>query len=790
MKARRSSPPLGLVICLYAVFVVYGSLVPLDFHPISLDEALQRFRAIRYLELGISSRADWVANLLLFVPLGFMACGFLSRPGRLVRNIGTSFFVFAACIAQCVAIEFAQLYFPARTVSINDIVAESLGGAIGIAAWWLCGARVSAFWSERWSRGIFSTNPALYVYLFVFFGYSVLPLDLTLSPVELYHKWQMGRIVLRPFGFAFDNPSQALYVLSTDILLWGIPGLLAILGTRRSARSVWLRLVLAACALEFVQLWVYSRISDVTDVFTAAMGAAVGIFVGGRIAQRRERSRAQIAPRWLLAAMAWLGLLVIVFWYPFALEPDPSVIRSRLHDFMRTPFSTYYFTSEYSAITQLLRRFGFFFPLGAMLALPLVGARPERRRLRAGAALLGIAAIALSLELGQVFLVDKTADLTDWLLETAGGAAGLWAAVWVAGRSDERLVRRSPRVAAESLVPQDPVPHAVGGSASRAAIVGNPGLLLLVGGWIGLGLLGLLVGRSPLVPYNVRELLGDRHPGLDALMFSSFLYWGFGAPVWISGRLRRSRNGRWWFPAAVLLHAAVGWLLLRAAAPLESIHDIVGTPVLGWSDAGEMFVRFVALFSVVSSTFLLAALVARGAATGRWRRILVYGALWSILLGLLSYGVAVAGAATDNLTELMAGGGTLWSATCLAAFWCLIALSASFLAACPLAEYRRIRGAAAIVAILSLPLAYLSVSMGTASAVEKYGQTFSALQFLLSPDRDHLASGLSLTVRYLVLHAALVLGIGFIQFPLWSLQAHRDRRGGSRRHAPSMPKPK
>src|SRR5262245_52270613 len=53
------------------LFVVYGSLVPFDFHGRPLDAAWRTFQQAPWLVLGIDSRADWVANLLLYIPLGF-----------------------------------------------------------------------------------------------------------------------------------------------------------------------------------------------------------------------------------------------------------------------------------------------------------------------------------------------------------------------------------------------------------------------------------------------------------------------------------------------------------------------------------------------------------------------------------------------------------------------------------------------------------------------------------------------------------------------------------------------
>ena len=64
----------GVFVC-YLIFVIYGSLVPLEFQAISRTEALRRFSEIPWLDLGIASRADWVANCLLFIPLAFLAQG-------------------------------------------------------------------------------------------------------------------------------------------------------------------------------------------------------------------------------------------------------------------------------------------------------------------------------------------------------------------------------------------------------------------------------------------------------------------------------------------------------------------------------------------------------------------------------------------------------------------------------------------------------------------------------------------------------------------------------------------
>ena len=59
---------------LYLAFVVYGSLVPFDYRALTWDQAVAGFQRIEYLELGVVSRADWISNIVLYVPLAFLGC--------------------------------------------------------------------------------------------------------------------------------------------------------------------------------------------------------------------------------------------------------------------------------------------------------------------------------------------------------------------------------------------------------------------------------------------------------------------------------------------------------------------------------------------------------------------------------------------------------------------------------------------------------------------------------------------------------------------------------------------
>ncbi|MFQ5784607.1 MAG: VanZ family protein [Alphaproteobacteria bacterium] len=262
----------------YLVFVVYGSLVPLEFEPLPLTGAWERFSAIPRLDIGIGSRADWVANVLLFAPLAYLWTGALWPGGRTGAALAVSLLVWLACVALGLGVEFAQIYFPPRTVSQNDIFAETVGAALGILAWWWSGPWITReLWAWQARRGPTPLpERLLWIYLAVLFGYSLLPLDLTISPVEIYHKWREGRVILVPFGDAFESTPDTLYGLAMGALIWLPVGFLWTVAGRRTPLRAAFRTLLAAALLEFLQLFVLSRISETADVITAVAGGALG----------------------------------------------------------------------------------------------------------------------------------------------------------------------------------------------------------------------------------------------------------------------------------------------------------------------------------------------------------------------------------------------------------------------------------------------------------------------------------------------------------------------------------
>jgi glycopeptide antibiotics resistance protein len=620
-----------------------------------------------------------------------------------------------------------------------------------VLIWWGAGGRFLEWlhsWQRTHARAALAERLA-WVYLAGVLVYNVLPLDLTISLVEMFHQWRDGKLNLIPFGRLPDDAAEALYEIATDALIWVPLALMWRLDGTRSAWRVWGMTFAAAALLEFLQLFVYSRVSDVTDLFTAAAGAALGAWVGGRLAARV--APASTMPAWsawlpFVLAAAWMLLLMLVFWFPFDFQMDGAFFKRRLDFVQRVPFEVYYFGTEFRAITEVLRKTLFFAPLGGLLAWGVARQSWRWRGPLFALAMLLLAAMPAVIEGGQLMLPHKIVDLTDWLLAWLGGLAG-----YAVARHLLRAPRHAPvRIAKEADKNETP-----------AAVVASTGprshwhLPLMLGG---LSLLFWIASQAVFVPYNVRELFRPDAAWLSALLLALACIWLAVWPVWLARRRVSGRVRLLQLPLGLLAYGGVAFLLLRAAVPEESLFDLVGSPVLSWPRWLELGLRWIALSAIPGALLYLAAQTVR-----RWRGRRL-GALhfWAVLPPLaLAYWGVVAQAATDNLTELIATPQPLaFAALCVGLYAMFLAAA---LLASPAGKGQRVARWTGVA--LSLPLAAGCFHFGLAGEIDKYDQQFSALQFLLSSDRQHYAALPVIWLRYAVLHGLVIAVLASLQWP-------------------------
>ena len=426
----------------FLLFIVYGSLVPFDFRERSLDAAWQAFQQTPWLDLGTQSRADWVANLLLYIPLGFCFTAALQgRTGRFgVASVAAGIAVFVVGAALAVAIEFTQLFFPPRTVSLNDIAAEFVGTVTGIVLWWSAGERLSRLLDSVAAGGPLAIRAAATVYVLAYVGLSLFPFDFVLSTLEFREKLAAGLYDLFIVGGACGGGLTCMVKLGTEVAAAAPAGFLIGLLLARNTAHPYAKAFAAGCAfggiIEIAQFFIVSGVSQGISVFTRGAGFLAGIAVQRAAAQGRfEAARAWSRPAVVIAVVPYIGLLMAMNGWFSAAWTDLAGAGAALRETRFLPFYYHYFATEQSALQSLLRIATAYLPVGLGFWLWRFG---SGRGARGDAWTPAVCAsiLALIMEAGRLF-VRKTADPTDILIAAFaawfGYAAAAAVARWTAG---------------------------------------------------------------------------------------------------------------------------------------------------------------------------------------------------------------------------------------------------------------------------------------------------------------------------------------------------------------------
>lgn len=412
----------------YIAFVVYGSLVPLDFQSLPWGEALARFRQIPFLELGIGSRADWVANLILYIPVGFLLmAAWVGRSRSPVVRGGGTLLSGLVVMGLAVSVEFVQQFFPPRTVSLNDLYAEWAGGALGMLLWSLAGGALSNIWDRFAQGGTRALRAGLVLYALAYLFLSLFPYDFLLSAGE----WHDHLASPEKAGWLFAGScSLGCWAKLVPEMLAAIPfGLLLANQSRRVSLIMAASIgVLLGLTIEVLQLSIASGISQGASVFSRAVGVALGAYLpilfkhwDGRRMRPWLRTGLVLSVMPYAGGLAWLNHWFGAPW----LSVDAAF--KRLAGIRFIPFYYHYYTSEAVALVSLVYQFGLYAPLGAGVWLWHQGSRSRSYGTRLSA-LLGVLAASV-IETGKLFVPSQHSDPTNVLIAAvaAGGCHAILA---------------------------------------------------------------------------------------------------------------------------------------------------------------------------------------------------------------------------------------------------------------------------------------------------------------------------------------------------------------------------
>ncbi|MGH8598423.1 MAG: VanZ family protein, partial [Gammaproteobacteria bacterium] len=405
---------IGVVALVYAMIVIYGSLIPFNYQPLGLDHALRKFGDIRYLNLGTAARADWIANILLYIPLGGLLFGSLFE---LRRTSGALAGVLAlACGGVfAIGIEFVQLQFPPRTVSLNDLIAEGLGLLLGVLLARFGTARFVAVLSGFKHAPHQLPRLALYTYIALYLALVLFPFDLLVSKAEL-----LAKLASPAWGWLIAEQTRNLGMINFAIKCAAEIALVAPFGwllakSRRFeiglARGVGAGFVLGL-VVEICQFFLASGISQGLSVITRGIGVGLGMTLT-RLSFAPQKVLMGRTWRWLSRPLYLLYLLQLGGYFSSSYVGLPAAL-AKLDTVHWTPFYYHYFTTEVAATISLLVVALSFGVIGIVIAVQSVFAASSLRPLLAST--LVAFALSATLEFGKLFLAEGHPDPTSILI--------------------------------------------------------------------------------------------------------------------------------------------------------------------------------------------------------------------------------------------------------------------------------------------------------------------------------------------------------------------------------------
>ena len=707
------------ILYLIAGLITYGSFYPFNFSMSAARgtvwEALLRDSSLW------SSRMDMFDNVLLFAPFGFAGILVIaSNKGLATRITQTVLWGFALALA----VQVGQVYLPSRTPALSDVFWNIVGIGVGIIGG--LNVRLS-------SQRLHSSAMLPLGIIALWLAAELLPFVPSLD-VQSIRSNLKGLLVP---AVAYDQ----IIFHAAGLLLAG-QALSAVMGKARASR--WLLLLAGVVAAGKVM------IVTLTLTVSVVAGLVLGCVAWWLMRSTRDSQRTTVVLIALFVAYASGALM-------------PFEVRDTSETMNLIPFAALLRGSMLNNVQSLVANLSLF--AGMLWLMHAMGGRLV-------ACSVGLAALALLFETAQIYLVGRTADITEPLLTLLLGQF-MYAALQA--DSSARAALSKNQVPPRSNTAAQPVASSRAAQSQAHPATPFNGLAwsaTLTAVCLIMALIMHQVLRLPRIPYNLRELfLGDgAYPFLVIFMFA-LLWIGAGAHL-AAYYITRSKRPWLTLPLFAFGAGVVSLLLLFASVTQESVADIAGANNLHWfvinkdiwgTWARELFtllppivvacferpVRYASLYGPLVTFLILMLIVARQ--TDRNEPSLRGGVALLISTALwlwLCKGIAFDWSSTDNLNELIArdgpagwgGGGYLYA---LVALLCANAVLLS-----------RMRltiawvALAASLTVVAVPIGWWLLNNGLEPFIQKYSLVFSGVQFLLGPDRKDVLPDEILFLRW------------------------------------------
>ena len=423
---------------IYALAVFYVSVIigPLGFHyvPRDLGEAWRALLAIKYVEHGSDQRADWMSNLAMAIPLGFLCAGvFWPQTSGLRRWIAGAAALFC-CATFVIAVKYAQLFFPPRTVTLNYVIAQGLGSLLGILLF--TASHRSQRLLDLTSRNFAdrALNVALRIYAVALLVYFLFPFDFVLSAGDF-----KDRIAeLSTFLFSWPGEGRPRGVRAALILaniVETIP--LGMLFATQQSRPALGRIAMAGFVLMSGVFVATALTISATPNLASILLRTAGIIVGATATiqlrhvdvTRLRTSLARIVPYlWVpyILSVLYVNGLVPGHWRSFDEARMALDVRGLL------PLWHYYIVSKTQAMSSLAVHAVMYAPIGILISLRNKD-RSKDRSGNAGVAALTAFVFSFFVEVGRWLQPGLQPDFNDAAIAavSAGLAIKVMPMVWL-----------------------------------------------------------------------------------------------------------------------------------------------------------------------------------------------------------------------------------------------------------------------------------------------------------------------------------------------------------------------
>lgn len=719
--------------------IIYGSLFPFIF---SFSDGLTERWDILYNSFSpFTSLGDILGNIILFIPFGYfgIACLTTSRPDKspYAKVVISGFFL-------ALIIQLIQVYIPSRSPAIADVYWNMAGIVMGLGLIKL----IEKYFPEFSIAG--KDNIPLVLSL-VWLLYLFFPFVPTLDFQEIKNS-------LKPL---FLNPT-----FQGDIFILGLTGWLFFARFTKGFFQHKLldkyRLPVFAILSLPARLFILENNID----FSSAMAVFAAILIWPLLANI-PLSTKKIITGFIAVTIVLNGLWSLDFtWYDlnFSWMPFSGFLEGSLFHNTRTLFLKIFL---YASLIFLIKSGWPHLRLRGFMVFSLV----------------------FMIEIIQIFMTSHTAEITDPLIV-------LFLSFMMFNKKNtswfpKQNISKNPELGKIKSTP-----------VFRKKIYLLSGSIALISIFIS------LIIKLPGVPYNVKELFRLDGMFIAIIPFGLFIVW-FGMSIRLISHRMLDKPSRHFihFPLLVLAAGLISYFLLKISVTEETLQDITGSPTIyknvtfqnGWGDFGymlslyfpfpsiwnliEQIIRFLALFSPV--TFMLCIFYYSSDLIKKYdihnffnQSYLVsismsFNILYALPWLFLCKYIAFDQANTDNLNELIArdgffgtgGGGYLY----LLVF--LLTLNSVWVS-------QSIRHW--IFKLLSVIIAGIAgwflFNLGLEGNIEKYGLTFSGVDFLLGPDRRIKLSETMLFLRWIILYTGSITILAWgMKFDISSLLTTRSR---------------